>query len=1181
VSSATSNDSGFSKKPIVLVVDDNLSTLDQIKQSFLQEFSVYTSTEESDAYELINGLPRVDILVVAECLPRMQGVQFLHIVDEVVGYSDEMIKVLIARFPRTDKLNASDYSSKIEHFYSDPFDSDDLRRRINYLKAYRSKEKRSSMRVKVAQNKSASVEIIFKGKGQIENISENGMYIITAASFLEGDILPFNIIFPDGEQCLLSGRVARVNEKQEGIGVEFKSVDERCRNAISQFMFDHVISYDLSDLQKRYPFLRIDEMVGFTDTAEIAHYFQKARESQTEFTAIHSQSRTPVTLELFDMKHGEHCTLAGENLDIKFKTSDAIFVSFQVGYATYNFETAICRITPDGDRIKCVYPKIMFYSEKRALKREEVMGTLDLEISLPPPFNKTVKGIIADISDDGVSFIADSNTPPLLVGTPLDSILILKEQKIVREERGEVRNVAVAGGDSPGQLRFGIQFGIGRRIIRAPEISGVDPCKKKNDTQAENTDLVEPESIFGLNRLAQRPPDVIHLENGRGEDIIGLINTSLPLDSTSVPTVLIPPAFGKTKETLFALALTIITNFFIRKQPVVVIRYDGIRRKGESYKDPEASEPPNEMINACISQGAEDIKTVLDWIEANPRFSASSVSLVTFSLSALEARLILRERMYRSKVDYWVSCMGTPELRHLLTRVNCGLDLLEQHQLGIELGVMPVLGNLVNVNKYMEDGLKNRIATLNQAREDMKDIDIPVTWIYGEHDHWVKPEFVRDIMGINANADREVMTIPLGHSARTSLEALKMFGTVTSLLYSKIHKDLIQPVIPKKGDLYFMRRAEKDRIPSRNLKNREQYWHRYLVGEDEQLGFDVLLLADEYQQLLHDQMLALDLGPDDHFLDLGGGTGNFVSHFLNADIALPRQISIADLIPEALEQARYKLDSKINKATEECIFDTYICDLELNRYLPVSRFISGEFAGFGELVDKVEHLTARAAAKIEKEYSPRLHRILRGGKVTPALEGWLKRTFDLPEYRIILDFNRAARYVRNLGDGTVVYRELVFSEDFEQKRQLPIEAGRYNKILMSLVLSYIFNPLETLIELRRIIQPGGLLVVSSLHPDADASGLFTHLVEKVESMPENDFPEGWEKQLVIKSIRSFLNDAQALVELEEAGTFDFFEQESLERLLEEAGFDCVRRIETFGDPPQGYILVAKAEEENG
>jgi ubiquinone/menaquinone biosynthesis C-methylase UbiE len=134
---------------------------------------------------------------------------------------------------------------------------------------------------------------------------------------------------------------------------------------------------------------------------------------------------------------------------------------------------------------------------------------------------------------------------------------------------------------------------------------------------------------------------------------------------------------------------------------------------------------------------------------------------------------------------------------------------------------------------------------------------------------------------------------------------------------------------------------------------------------------------------------------------------------------------------------------------------------------------------------------------------------------------------------------------------------------------------------MSLVLSYIFNPVETLREIRRIISPGGLLVLSSMRPDTDASGPFTRLMAKIEAMAPENLPQEWPKDLLLHSLRSFLNDAQALVDLEEAGTFDFFDPEKLEGLLDEAGWEIVRTIPSFGDPPQGYVVAAKVRETHG
>ena len=143
--------------------------------------------------------------------------------------------------------------------------------------------------------------------------------------------------------------------------------------------------------------------------------------------------------------------------------------------------------------------------------------------------------------------------------------------------------------------------------------------------------------------------------------------------------------------------------------------------------------------------------------------------------------------------------MGPLEFRDLMNRVNCGLDLLEQHQLGIDLGVIPILGNLIRMKHYAADVVSSGVATLDQAREDMRHINLPITWIYGKYDHWVKAEFVRDVMSIKAEAPRAKSSpFPWDTTPGRPEEALRLFGTVTALIHRFLHGTMIDPIPPDK-----------------------------------------------------------------------------------------------------------------------------------------------------------------------------------------------------------------------------------------------------------------------------------------------------------------------------------------------------------------------------------------------
>ncbi len=1167
------------KLPVILIVDDDLSFLDKLQRTLRESYEVRTSTSGVEAIHLIKTVPEVHVLVVSEDLPRMKGTEFLRFLHEMFKGSESIIKILLAEGGENGSVIDLVSNGRIDCCLAKPSDPAVLLRKVNFLLAQRSREKRTSMRISLNGSQDVRIETGTLGDARVVNLSENGMFLKTLSFFPEGSSLPLTIALPDGRQYAVTGRIVRQDIDEGGVGVEFQALDDDSRHSLLQFLSDYVSIRDLGDLKVRYPFLKTEDMVLFSDSFKIESLLRRAQQTGIEVATVPARSGQPEILSFAEISPPSACLLAGEKLNVKFKTSDLLFVSFQIGYATYNFETMISRITPDGSKLVCLYPKVMFYSEKRAERRISPAADLKVEIPLPPPFHRKVQGRVTDISPGGVSFIADAGAPALLKGTPLESLSILDGERLLWKETGEVRYVSRDGLEGGERMKYGVQFGIGRMSIQSVHAPALDFMRLGEDIPERHMSW-GPAGLAGDQaRVSYMKPHVVRLENARGEEIVGILNSSLPLDETPVPVVIIPPAFGKTKETLFGLALTLCENFRLLGRPLAVLRYDGIHRKGESYKEPNAFNPPYETIHSSTSQGSEDIKSVIDWLRDNPKIKASSVVLVTFSLSALEARVALRDETYRARVNYWISCMGSLEFRDMMNRINCGLDLLEQHQLGIDLGHYAILGNLIDHKPYAADILANSVGTLEQAREDMRHLDLPITWIYGQHDKWIKPDFIRDVMSVQANALREVISVPIGHNARTSKEGLRLFGTITSLVHRFLQGSMIQPILPSKKDMELMRRAEKDRLPPRKLKNRKTYWKHYLIGEKNLLGFDIMAMSDDYQELMNDQIEALELRPEDRLLDLGGGTGNVLEILLQTGRPLPSQITIADLIPEAMHHAYRKLTSRFDALKEPGRFDLLGLDLEMNRFLVVRRFLSGEFGNFVDIADRIENLSLESAIHIDEDYSPRLHRILRGELITPALDDWLRTRFELHEYRTIVDFNQAARHVRGLSVHPV-FRRLAFPGSLEGNLHLPIKPGWYNKILMSLVLSYIFNPAETLSEVRRIIRPGGLLILSSMRPDTDASGPFTRLLEKIEATPSEALPLYFPKQLLLDSMRAFLNDAQALVDLEEAGTFDFFDPEKLEGLLEETGWEIIRSIPTYGEPPQGYIVVAKARNSN-
>ncbi|MCX6573526.1 MAG: PilZ domain-containing protein [Candidatus Aminicenantes bacterium] len=465
-------------QPVVLVVDDDLPYLEKLQRALRDIYTVYTTTSGVEAIHLIKALPEVNVLVVNEDLPRMKGTELLRFLNEIFKNADAIIKILLTEVASNGTtIDLASYG-RIDCCLAKPSDPAAIRRKISFLIAQRSREKRSSMRVTLDGSKDVQIETGLLGEAKLVNLSENGMFLKTLSTSPEGSDVPLNIALPDGRRYTLNGRVVRQDADQGGVAVEFLSLDDASRLSLLQFMSDYVAIRDLDELKLRYPFLRTDEMVLFADSVKIESLMREGLARKVEVAAVPARSGNPEMLSFAEIRPPSVCVLSGEKLDVKFKTSDLLFVSYQIGYATYNFETMISRISPDGRSLVCLYPRVMFYSEKRAERRIAPAGDLKVEIPLPPPFDRRIRGRITDISPNGMSFVANGEAPALLKGTPLESLSILDGEKVLWQETGEVRHVARAERESSRSMPpTPISPGAARRRPRAGPSAARSTCR--------------------------------------------------------------------------------------------------------------------------------------------------------------------------------------------------------------------------------------------------------------------------------------------------------------------------------------------------------------------------------------------------------------------------------------------------------------------------------------------------------------------------------------------------------------------------------------------------------------------------------------------------------------------------------------------------------------------------------
>jgi ubiquinone/menaquinone biosynthesis C-methylase UbiE len=147
--------------------------------------------------------------------------------------------------------------------------------------------------------------------------------------------------------------------------------------------------------------------------------------------------------------------------------------------------------------------------------------------------------------------------------------------------------------------------------------------------------------------------------------------------------------------------------------------------------------------------------------------------------------------------------------------------------------------------------------------------------------------------------------------------------------------------------------------------------------------------------------------------------------------------------------------------------------------------------------------------------------------------------------------------------------------DGAAERAVPLRDGACDAVLASLLVSYLPDPGALLREARRLLRPGGRIVVSSLRRDADTSKLYVEGVEELKAGRAQALLGEHAPEQLTDALRGFLNDAARLLDFEEAGTFRFFDADELVQLVRAAGFRDARVDDSFGDPPQAVVVSAR------
>lgn len=557
-----------------------------------------------------------------------------------------------------------------------------------------------------------------------------------------------------------------------------------------------------------------------------------------------------------------------------------------------------------GGQLVIQLPTSVHHLERRDHHRVPTSGEADIVL----PDGRSVSATVLDASPSGLAVRVENGVAP-----SVNSKISVQRQSATGSVLGVAASGTVLSRDetsSNGWVRLGLSLSPHRRgpALAVEDRSTIIGLSRVGRISQQVRIAAGGARALVRSRIstAQAPEiQLVEYENDDQEKMVGIIDGWG--DPKGATAVVIPPAWGRTKETLLPLARTIVATFRRQKKPVVVLRFDGVRKRGESYNDESCRTPGSEQLKFTFSQGIRDLDASFRFLESGPRFQPRRIVIVSFSAASIETRRFIA--MHSSaRVAGWVCVVGTADMQSMMRRISGGVDFVRGHRDGVEFGLQEVLGVMVDMDHAGADAERERLSTIEDARADLAIIDTPIIWIRGKYDAWMDRGRIEDVLAVGDTSRRRLIDVPTGHQLKSSSEALDTFQLIAQEVAQLSLGRHVTPDIPNISELGAMQAAERRRLP-RQAIDAEEFWRGYLLGREGELGIELMNETSNYRRLMETQIAGLQMQKSDRVLDIGAGTGAFPIAVARSGESPPAAIVEVDLVPEALERTRERMAS--------------------------------------------------------------------------------------------------------------------------------------------------------------------------------------------------------------------------------------------------------------------------------
>ncbi len=1043
--------------------------------------------------------------------------------------------------------------------------------------------RRSPRRPTIAQAAVAANGSSFEGV--ITDLSSDGAFIRSDRRLGDGDLVQLDIVLPTGGRSVPT-RARVVRAGSGGVGVRFEELSARGRSRLRSYTGYYETDETIVHLQRHLGKDLPSSLLPLGERDEITEIFRQAVDQGCEITVFEeissSAARQVCSIEKFDTEarvmdlDAGLLHLGGLQRPIQ-PTTKVLYIVFSAGPLFYAFEAIVLA---GGQQPTILLPERIYLSERRSQPRTASTNGSWIQFS-NNGLGEAVRLPVSDLTDRGASLRLPSDSL-VVPGMRFPDFLLQGEGRSLPVEGATVRYVTRSDAQ---ELRVGLSF-------EAVEEAGRDSFAGTVERTADRRwtrQLGRMVSAIGgrlslmLSRQTREETDeleVARYRNDRGDTVAALIDANFDthdLEQRPDVAVVIAPALLKRKELFGLLARTVLDNLTKIRKRGVVLRFDGSHLVGESTMDPQLVAEGRNNFNWTFDHLRADMEASLEYL--SKRFSPEKQTLVTVSLASIPARKVVLRRP--ELVDLWIAPFGCPDAQDVMRNYLAGLDLFGSYVEGNGPETILIHGRPVNGPSLYGTAIKDKMAFLDDAREDMSRIRVPVTWMLGRFDHWVTRSRVRAMLDAPGSGIREIFEFPTGHVVKEGPEAIEVAKVVSETILKHIFRDDRPAVEPNLIALTRQSDLEWSRVGKLTLGDAGEFWRQHLFGGPvEGVGYDIMLSHPEYRAFMREQAELLDLQKGQAVADFGCGTGNLTVEIAReaAKCGGLESLTFLDVVPEAVVKTRDKLDELIQGDPPGAALNGVEIDLDTLRLAPIRDFIEGRLFGVRELVGRIEGFTPRLAERLSDSYGRELHAVLRGRRAKSERIKELCPSLSAEEREIVLEISRASRFVldatREASDSPHTAEDLDFRHlDFGQARgrpELDFESESFDRIGASLLVPYLTDASGFLSEIRRLLRPDGVAVISSVLSNFDPSKLYSeaaqYLIEEASSAEET---EG-----LLDSLRYFGNSISRLVELEEDGRFHFYSPPELESLAREAGFGQISVLPSFGRPPAAVILRA-------